>query len=86
VSEDATAIRERPQLPAPPDVTPELDDEFFHRGSSAELDLTDLEEERDNPELSPAQSQRRRQLRRQVTLLIAALALFSMAAPLLKLG
>lgn len=82
--EDATAIRQRSHLAAPPELSFELDAdleaEFFNADQAPELELTDLAEEPENPPLSPAQSQRRRQLRRQVALLMTALFLFSLLA------
>jgi hypothetical protein len=78
--QDVTAIRERPRLPVVPDEDTELEDAFFGDGSWVDPDLTDLDEGRDNPELSPAQYQRRRQLRRQVAILMAVLTLFSAIA------
>jgi hypothetical protein len=72
-----SAIRVRPCSSVPPDVDLDLDHEFFDAGWSTELELTHVDEEPENPALSPAQYQRRRRLRLQVTMLMAVLVLFS---------
>jgi hypothetical protein len=85
--EDASVIRERQQWAEPSDAAAEpsleLDDAFFEGGASLYLETSEDEDEEDeggveNPELSPAQYQRRRQLRRQVAMLMVALALFTL--------
>ena len=83
-----THARTPPPLPSEEETGPahadlELDDEFFSNGAVAELDLLDLLEldaERENPVLSPAQQRRRLQLRRQVAALVAGLSLFALFA------
>jgi hypothetical protein len=82
--EDSTEIREKLPLAAPEDLDSELDDAFFNAGSSpapevASYEPEELDEERENPALSPEQLERRRRLRRQVLLLMVVLALFSLA-------
>jgi hypothetical protein len=57
---------------------------WFSSSQAAQLELDDSDQQPENPLLSPAQYQRRRQLRRQVALLMAALLLFSLVAPLVR--
>lgn len=80
--EDATEVRDRSTLTALL-AAAELEENFFRWEPSAEVDLVapaDLDEERSNPELSPAQHQRRRQLRRLVAMLMVSLLVLCLAA------
>jgi hypothetical protein len=80
-----TAVRAIAAPIAPAHAELELDDDFF-ANEAAELEPLELDEERENPVLSPAQHQRRLQLRRQVAALVAGLALFALFALRLRLG
>ncbi len=83
-----TAVRARAVAVEPADADLELTSEFFVNEAPAfeAFEAFELDEARDNPVLSPAQLRRRHQLRRQVTALMAGLALFALLAPWLRLA
>jgi hypothetical protein len=80
-----TAVRAIALPAAPASASLELDDEFFSNEGAA-LEPLEVDEERENPVLSPAQYRRRLQLRRQVAALVVGLSLFALLALWLRFG